>query len=321
MNKTDDILERLKGLQPIIDDPDAMTDRIMNSLPDLEPYLHEDESKARIISIRWRWITAAACLVMVIGIGSIWWLKEAPRQSVLAEATIEEPGVREVQDTILETRELQVPTSATDEVREQVSSTKQQASAKQQATVEPRKNATQAQLPGESNNHNRDDYLPLTVPVNEPQIHYAAHVTTDDTLSYQDPARMDEFIANLANFNEVEGVSLDCSMGNNDSTVVSKAYVFKDTEELDLFGRLLQAACYYDSKTPGYLLNISHQQLFFNLKDLRKGKKYLWIAERITGGRILLFTIHSPIEADVSSACYQKYREQMTHTNFSTFHF
>lgn len=299
----------------MIDDPDALTDRIMDSLPDMEPCPQEDEGKARLISIRWRWIAAAACLLIILGIGSILWLKEAPRQSVLAEVTNEEPDAREVNTAIVDSRELRVPTPATDDVRKPVSSTEQQ------TTVEPPGDEPQTQSSDESNNHDRYDYLPLPVPANEPQIHYAAMVTTGDTLSYQDPARMDEFIAKLANFNEVECVSLDCSMGNNDSTVVSKAYVFKDTEDLDLFGRLLQAACYYDSKTPGYLLNISHQQLFFNLKDLRKGKKYLWIAERIIGGRILLFCTHSPIEAEVSSACYQKYREQLTHTNFSTLHF
>ena len=63
MNKTDDILERLKGQQPMIDDPDALTDRIMNSLPDLEPSQQEDEGKARIIGWRWPAILAVAASV------------------------------------------------------------------------------------------------------------------------------------------------------------------------------------------------------------------------------------------------------------------
>ena len=37
MNKIDDILEQLKGQQPAIDDPDALTDRIMESLPAPQP--------------------------------------------------------------------------------------------------------------------------------------------------------------------------------------------------------------------------------------------------------------------------------------------
>ena len=130
----------------------------------------------------------------------------------------------------------------------------------------------------------------------DPNLHYAAYSPEEDS-TYQAPSRMVEFITKIAD------------------------YVFEDKEELNLFGRLLQAACWYDSKTPGYLLNFSHQQFFFTLKDLRKNEKYLWIAERLVGDRILLFSTHSPIEADVSSVCYQNYREQLMHTNYSTSNF
>ena len=154
----------------------------------------------------------------------------------------------------------------------------------------------------------------------DPNLHYAAYTSVDDS-TYQAPSRMDEFITKMADYNKVKGVPLMCTMDSNDSTAISTAYVFEDKQELNLFGRLLQAACWYDSKTPGYLLNFSNQQFFFTLKDLHKNEKYLWIAERIAGGRILLFSSHSPIEANVSSVCYQNYREQLTHTNFSTLQF
>jgi len=133
---------------------------------------------------------------------------------------------------------------------------------------------------------------------------------------------MDEFIAKMADFNKVKAVALDCvAPGSADSTVVGTAYVFEDRQELDLFGRLLQAACWYDSKTPGYLLNFSRQQFYFSLKDQRQGRKYLWMAERIGGNHILLYSTHSPIEASVSSACFQEYREQLMHNNLSTIQF
>ena len=151
----------------------------------------------------------------------------------------------------------------------------------------------------------------------DPNLHYAAYTSLDDS-TYQAPSRMDEFITKMADYNKVKGVPLMCAFDSSDTTAISKAYVFEDKLELNLFGRLLQAACWYDSKTPGYLLNFSNQQFFFTLKDLHKNEKYLWIAERIVGGRILLFSSHSPIETEVSSACYQNYREQLTHTNFST---
>ena len=154
----------------------------------------------------------------------------------------------------------------------------------------------------------------------DPNLHYAVYSPEEDS-TYQAPSRMVEFITKIANYNKVKAVPLMCSIGSSDSTAVSMAYVFEDKEELNLFGRLLQAACWYDSKTPGYLLNFSHQQFFFTLKDLRKNEKYLWIAERLVGDRILLFSSHSPIEADVSSVCYQNYREQLMHTNYSTSNF
>lgn len=150
-----------------------------------------------------------------------------------------------------------------------------------------------------------------SLPVNDPNLHYAAHVVTEDTMPYQAPGRMNEFIAKMANYN-----SVDCNVCSDekDTTVVSTAYIFDDKEEQNLFPRLLQAACWYDSKTPGYLLSYSHQQFFFCLKDLRLGLKYLWIAERVNG-KILLYCSQSPIDTEVSSECFQKYRDRLTNTS------
>ena len=152
------------------------------------------------------------------------------------------------------------------------------------------------------------------VPVN---LHYAAQTLTSDS-TYQAPSRIDEFIAKLADYNKVKPVAIDCKSGTGDSSIVSTAYVFDDKKDLDLFGRLLQVACWYDTSTPGFLLNFSRQQFFFSLKDLRKGEKYLWIAERINGLRILLISVHSPIDTNISSSCFQDYREQLTNRNIHT---
>ena len=51
---------------------------------------------------------------------------------------------------------------------------------------------------------------------------------------------------------------------------------------------------------------------FFTLKDQRKGQKYLWMAERINGGRILLTSTRSSVDFVPSSACYQEYRNKLT---------
>ncbi|MBR5326850.1 MAG: hypothetical protein IKU49_10235 [Prevotella sp.] len=296
MNKTDDILERLKGQQPMIDDPDALTDRIMNSLPDLEPSQQEDEGKARIIGWRWPAILAVAASVAT-ALLLVW-----PKQ----ENHPQEPSVVAQAVTIT----VQKPSDAPSETVGRT--VRKEEKSISQSSLTKKNHQEKA--------YDRADYLPLPKPVNEPQVHYAAIQNAVDTI-YKDPARMDEFIARMADFNEVEAVPLDCNPGSSDSTIVSNAYIFDDTEKFDVFGRLLQAACWYDSKTPGYLLNFSHQQLFFTLKDLRKGQKYLWIAERVNGDRILLYSTHSPIETDVSSSCYQNYREQLTHTIFSSSQF
>ena len=89
-------------------------------------------------------------------------------------------------------------------------------------------------------------------------------------------------------------------------------------EGLDLFGRLLQVACWYGDETPGYLLNFSHQQFFFELKDQRRQLQYRWIAERING-RILLYGTNASIGAQTSAACYQEYRNELMHANSINF--
>ena len=147
--------------------------------------------------------------------------------------------------------------------------------------------------------------------VPEPKAIYASNEASDST--YQEPSRMDDFIEKFARYNQVEPVALECAL-KGDSTMMSVAYVFPDKKELDVFGRLLQAACWYDDATPGYHLNFSHLQFFFELKDERKGLKYLWIADRING-KILLYSTHSPIGTTVSSECYQKLRDGLMHAN------
>ena len=127
---------------------------------------------------------------------------------------------------------------------------------------------------------------------------------------------MEEFIVKIANYHHIKCDSLSCAIGKDDSDVVSTAYVFPDTKELDLFRRLLQAACWYNDKMPGYLLNYSHQQFFFCLKDMRKGLKYLWIAERVRN-KILLYSTHSPLDTEVSSDGFREYRDKLTNTSIN----
>lgn len=152
--------------------------------------------------------------------------------------------------------------------------------------------------------------------VTDENLHYASNVINDTVDNYQSPSRMEEFIVKIANYHHIKCDSLSCAIGKDDSDVVGTAYVFPDTEELDLFRRLLQAACWYDDKMPGYLLNYSHQQFFFCLKDMRKGLKYLWIAERVRN-KILLYSTHSPLDTEVSSDGFREYRDKLSNTSIN----
>ena len=152
--------------------------------------------------------------------------------------------------------------------------------------------------------------------VTDENLHYASNVINDTVDNYQSPSRMEEFIVKIANYHHIKCDSLSCAIGKDDSDVVSTAYVFPDTKELDLFRRLLQAACWYNDKMPGYLLNYSHQQFFFCLKDMRKGLKYLWIAERVRN-KILLYSTHSPLDTEVSSDGFREYRDKLSNTSIN----
>ena len=221
----------------------------------------------------WRWMAAAAVVLVLIGVGTTMIEKEETAPVMTPQRHQE--SAPEMAQQINQKPAPVNPSKPQDKVVSQATATVQ---APRQGSV-----SMQSQ-----------------------NLHYASMQDT----TYQDPARVDEFIAKLAHYNEVEAVALDCD--HSDSTIVSKAYVFEDSKELDLFARLLQVACWYDSKTPGYLLNFSHQQFFFTLKDLHRGQKYLWMAERIGGGRILLQSTRSTLNVVPSPACYQNFREKLT---------
>lgn len=265
-------------------------------------------AKTRIL---WRWIAAAACLLLIIGIGTTQFPREEkpePPSQLVHKTAPQNDTAATTPDYTTETHGLhggnhvfarskpRVCTEQTDVIMDECPETVQDVCTEEQGNTAP-------------------------VSVNDPNLHYAAHVTTEDTVAYQAPSRVDEFIAKLAEYNEVKAVPLSCSDGSGDSTIVSTAYLFQDKKELDLFARLLQVACWYDSKAPGYLLNFSRKQFVFCLEDHRIGQKYLWVAERLSGDHILLFCTHSPIETTVSSACFQNFREQLTHKGMITLQF
>ena len=64
MNNIDEILERLKGAQPEIDNPDEFTDLIMSALPDRNTTPENHSNSGRIIKFV-RWALSAAAVLLI----------------------------------------------------------------------------------------------------------------------------------------------------------------------------------------------------------------------------------------------------------------
>ena len=248
-----------------------------------------------------RWMAAAACLLVIVGVGLTMLHKEKPAkpEQIIAQQT--KPRPVPVKDTPTSNGENSQLKSHEVPAQVKVTAPKQVAMKRQKAEMkaEPVQETYIEEVADDSN------------------LHYAAHNPTEETVPYQDPARVDEFIEKMAAYHNVKEGQLKCGAAN-DSNVVSRVYVFPDKKEVDVFGRLLQVACCYSDETPGYHLNFSHQQFFFELKDQRKQLQYRWIAERING-KILLYGTNAPIGAQTTSACYQEYRNELMHTNSINF--
>ena len=303
MNKIDDILEQLKGQQPVIDDPDALTDRIMSSLPDQD----EDamQPKARTVKMHWLWtaISAAACVAIALMLA---WPKQGiePQAPSLAQNTSLRTDSPNGTDSQSEQDRLTVRTNQTNDEPVKVSKKERNSVSANSQTLTKQPLVIQESAPISTVPYDEQD---------DPNLHYASYDLAKDTVPYQDPARVDDFIAKLAAYHNVKQGGLKCT-NRADSNMVSTVYVFPDTKELDLFSRLLQVACCYSDETPGYFLNFSHQQFFFELKDVRRGLQYRWIAERVNG-KILLYGTNAPLGTKESSACYQEYRDELMHIN------
>ena len=247
----------------------------------------------------WRWIAAAASLLLLIGIGV----------TLMPSGEEGEPGGLTAQHTETTEQPSDSKTTSYNQQNDELLSAKQRVAADDKEVI-----SEEAPI---------EEEVPAFTPTVNPHLHYAAHTEEEeDTVPYQAPGRVDEFIAKLAQNNKVKGEPLKCRSDKGiDTTIVSKAYLFEDNKDLDLFGRLLLVACWYNSKTPGYLLNFSNKQFVFCLEDQHLGLKYLWVAERIGDKHILLFSTHSPIGTNVSSTCFQEYREQLTHTGIKMLNF
>ena len=247
---------------------------------------------------RWWWVATAACVLLIIGIG----ITMMPTGETMPTASNVVTKVESPQASV-------VVATSKEPKKERTSS--QKTVNKKTGKKQPAKKQKK-QLHDSGKQQKTVPVSPTVSPAYTDHLHYASAELTKDTLPYQDPARVDEFIAKMAAYNHVKQGELQCTQPAG-SNVVSSVYVFPDNKEIDVFGRLLQVACWYSDETPGYLLSFSHQQFFFELKDMRQQLQYRWIAERVNG-KILLYGTHAPLGTKESPACYQEYRDELMHT-------
>ena len=246
----------------------------------------------------WPWVAVAASFLLIIGIGlTMMPTEQQPKtEAMVAQNTKKAPAIEQPSESERPFLSQQEAVSLTEKGRVANPSRR---------TERPK--ATDQESASDGLKATQYDAEPDQL--DDPNLHYASHDLSKDTIPYQDPARVDDFIAQLADYHQVKQGLLKCSQPVDDN-VVNTVYVFPDKDEINLFGRLLQVACWYDSKTSGYHLNFSQEQFFFELKDLRRQLQYRWIAERING-RILLYGTHAPLGVKESSACYQEYRDEL----------
>ena len=250
----------------------------------------------------WPWVAVAASFLLIIGIGlTMMPTEQQPKtEAMVAQNTKKAPAIEQPSESERPFLSQQEAVSLTEKGR----------------VANP---SRRTERPKVTDQESASDGLKATQydaesdQLDDPNLHYASHDLSKDTVPYQDPARVDDFIAQLADYHQVKQGLLKCSQPVDDN-VVNTVYVFPDKDEINLFGRLLQVACWYDSKTSGYHLNFSQEQFFFELKDLRRQLQYRWIAERING-RILLYGTHAPLGVKESSACYQEYRDELMFQN------
>lgn len=296
MNYKSDILDRLKGQQPVIDNPEELTDSIMNSLPEQDAPVEKQERKSRLVPLSWRWVAAAACLLIIIGIGVSYQFSDSP-QPISHNSTDLHNKLHGLSQ--------QTPRTFT------TKSTDFQHKVHGLLSQSPR---TSAKETTDSSTTERSQPVNPVLQPTDPNVHYANHpaATSEDT-TYLAPSLVDDFIAKFAKYYKVTPTALNCAYDSTETRVVSNAYIFPDKEEVNVIGRMLQIAVKYGNEAPGYGLSLSRDQFIFQLSDNRKQTKYLWLAERVRG-YILLYATHAPMEAEISSACYQDFRENFTHT-------
>ena len=222
--KDTDLREALR--RKYADTPKLPADFMKESLP-------YREGRTRIL----RWMAAAACLLIIVGAGFTLMPKDEPaktaqmivKQTTPTPVPKSETSSSQAENSQFQSQKLSVPKPGTKP---------------KQVPVKRKKTVTKPSPAQE---------IYIEQATDDPNLLYAAKASEEETVPYQDPARVDEFIEKMAAYHHVKEGELTCS-AVNDSNAVSRVYVFPDKKEVDVFGRLWQVAGWHSDETPGYHL-------------------------------------------------------------------
>ena len=145
----------------------------------------------------------------------------------------------------------------------------------------------------------------------EPEIVSCADAE-EDSLRY-DAGKVDEFIIKLAANFDVKSEMLDVEAHSN-GNIANSVYVFPDSKNVDVMGRLFQIAFMYGNDLPGYKLHVTKEQFLFELDDEKKGTRHMWFVEKIKN-HTLLYCAAAPVDGAVSTKCYFDFKEKFMKKN------
>ena len=281
----------------------------------------EIEAEPKTIKM-WRWVAAAACIALVAGIGSaiLFSGKTTKVPEMIAETPIKENI--EIQEPAVVINDSTTEPAATPEPKLEAPQPKAKPNTKPAAEPQPNPNLRMERPLYAANEPTTvaADSAPTNnaVPQEFVSTNFAENQTETKEADFT-PAMLDEFIEMLAEFQGVNKINSECSVAN-DTNFVETFFVFPVKKEYDVLGQFVQMTSNFPNTSPGYIFNNSGRQVFFSIDDEQNGLNYLWIAERINDYKIMIYSVHAPIDIEYESDCYQQFYDDLTFANFNTYY-
>ena len=274
----------------------------------------------------WRWVAAAACIALVAGIGTAILFADRTIQDKGMTARIEAEEKAEIQE---------LNTFVADTLTEPVDAPKPKMTAPEQKAkpaAKPKPAAEPQPSPNPNLRMERPQYAknePKTIAADTASTNIAATEDAANTgyAEFQPkkdkpnftPALMDEFIEMMAGIQGVSRIKSGCSIAN-DTIFDESFYVFPVRKDYDVLEQIVWMASNYSNTTPGYNFNNTGRQILFSIDDEPNGLNYLWIIERIDDSKIMIYSVHAPIDIEYKSDCYQQFYDDLTFANFNTYY-